>query len=231
MMTLDALALPSLGFLKLDVEGSEINVTAATKANPGVYTTDLNHGLENGQLASISSSLVSAWNVTNGTVTVVDEKRFSLAVNTGAFATYTGGGIVTPNERNITASIIDYPDTYSITYINPPSQSVEITLTWNTDAPNFVSQAAVAQAGAPAIAAYINTIVVGQPINLFEMQDAFKEAIKNILDPTFVSRMVFVVTINSVATSVTAGTGLYEGDPESYFLTDASGADVTINQG
>lgn len=211
--------------------GSSIVIANITQANPGVATTALNHGLTTGNVINIADANPSNYNVTGATVTVIDEKTFSYGVNTTSFPTYVGDGVLTPNGRNVTVSILDYPDTYEIIYVNPPQQTVGIVLTWNTDLPNFVSTAAVAQTGAPAIAAYINSITVGQPINLFQLQDAFTTAIATILDPSLISRMVFTVTINGVTTAVTSGTGLYFGDPELYFETDPAGANVSIVQG
>ena len=73
------------------------------------------------------------------------------------------GGVVLPYLRNITATIIDYPDNYPIIFVNPPQQVVTATVDWNTNLPNFVSPAAVEQLAAPAIVDYINNVVVGQP--------------------------------------------------------------------
>ncbi|MEJ0016829.1 MAG: hypothetical protein WDN25_09705 [Acetobacteraceae bacterium] len=76
---------------------------------------------------------------------------------------------MTPNFRNVVVSINDHPDDYLIPYVNPPQQDVTMTVTWNTTSPNFVSGAAIAQLGAPALAEYVNSIPVGAPINLFEL--------------------------------------------------------------
>jgi hypothetical protein len=210
--------------------GSSITISGITKANPGVVTTSLNHGLTNGQTGvNITGSNPSSYNVASATVTVIDQKTFSYGVNTTGFANYVSGGVVTPNPRNVVASINDYPDTYSVPFVSPPQQTVTVTLIWNTTLPNFVSSAAVAQAGAPAIAAYINAITVGQPINVFQMQEAFEIAVSNIINPTFITRMVFTVSINGVGTSPTSGTGIIAGDPESYFFTSSSA--ITITQG
>lgn len=211
------------------IVGSELTISGITKANPGVATTVLNHGLTTGDVINIIDSNPSAWNVAGATVTVISPKTFSYGVNTSGFATYVSGAQVTPNDRNITVSLNDYPDTYSVTFVNPPQQSVTMTLTWNTSLSNFVSESAVAQAGAPALADYVNSIVVGQPINVFQMEEVFLAAIADIIDPTLVTRMIFSVSINGIGTPVTSGTGVIAGDAESYFLTTSS--DITITQG
>lgn len=218
-----------------DLVGSTISISAVTKANPGVATTTLNHGLVTGQsnvfIASAAGGGFTALNGGPYTVTVLDEKTFSFGVNTSGYSgTYTAGsGIVTPNARNIVVSINDYPNTYSIPFVSPPQQSVTIGLIWNTTSTNTVSPTAVAQLGAQAISDYINSIPVGSPINLFELQSVFQAAIANLIPPPLLSRMVFTVAINGVNITVDSGTGLFDGDPESYLLMSPS--DVTITQG
>jgi hypothetical protein len=208
---------------------SQITVIGVTKASPGVYTTDLDHGLVTGQVATVGSANPAQYNHT-GAVTVIDEKNFSFdGFDTSAFANYIAGGVVTPNPRNIEVSIIDFPDTYTVPFVLPPQQDVAVTATWNTTLPNFVSQAAVAQQAAPAIAAYINSIVVGQPINTSEMTDAFKESVSNIIDPQFITRLIFSVSINGQPVAPVGGTYIIEGDPESFFFTNSSS--VTVLQG
>lgn len=209
------------------LNGSVISVTGVTIANPGVVTTDLNHGLVTGQVVTVAGATPSGYNNV-GAVTVLTEKTFSYK-NTTGFGAYTGGGVVTPNNRNLAPDISDYPDTYAIPFVNPPQQSVTITLTWNTTSGNVVSEAAMAQLGNPALVNYVNNIAVGQPMNLFELQATFQEAVSSIIRPDLLTRMVFSVSINGVGVAPSAGTGIIAGDPESYFLTNASG--VVINQG
>ena len=59
-----------------------------------------------------------------GTATVLGYTPFDSA-SQGA---WTSGGVVTPNFRNVTVSINNYPDTYNITFVNPPPQTVTVTL-------------------------------------------------------------------------------------------------------
>jgi hypothetical protein len=211
--------------------GSTISVTGITKANPGVVTTDLNHGLVTGQ-ANVFLSGVLGMTAANGgpyTVTVIDQKTFSFGVNTTGFGTYTTGGAVTPNSRNVVVDINDYPDVYAIPYINPPQQTVSISLLWNTTSPFAVSSAAVNQLGTPALVDYVNALPTGVPMNLFELQDAFKEAVSTLVPPQLLTRMAFSVSINGIGTAPSAGTGIIAGDPESYFNTLSTL--ISINQG
>lgn len=140
---------------------------------------------------------------------------------------YVDSAILTPNFRNITVTLIDYPDTYPLTFINPPQQSVVVVCTWNTNSPNFVSAAAVAQEAGPAIVDYVNSVFVGQPMNLLQLEDAFQAAVVDLLPTNFISKLEFSVSINGVPTS--AVNKLISGDPESYFFAVIS--DVTVVQG
>ena len=208
--------------------GSTLGVTNFTAANPGVVTVDLNHGYSTGQVVTIAGVTPSGYNGSY-TITVIDEKSFSVGVNTSGFGAYVSGGVVTPNFRNVTVSINDFPDTYDITFVNPPVQTVDVTLTWNTIGTNYVSPTAVAQAGTPAIVTYINSIYVGQPISIFELQDTFQNAVAGIIPISLISKMDFVIAINGIATSPAIGDIMVYGDPESYFATTE--ALVTITQG
>jgi hypothetical protein len=210
--------------------GSTINVTGITKANPGVVTTDLNHGYTNGQVAQINGIVgMTALNGVNVTVTVITPNSFSIGVNTSGYATYVSGGVVTPNFRNVTVSINDFPDTYVIPFVIPPSQAVGITVTWNTTSTNFVSNAAVSQLAQPELISYVNSLVVGQPLNLLEMQQTFQNAIASILPSQLLTSLSFAITVNGISVSPAMGSSIIPGDPESYFLT--SSANVAIVQG
>ena len=163
------------------------------------------------------------------TVTNISLLTFSINTNSTSSGSYISGGVITPNLRNVTVSINNYPDTYSITFVNPPVQTVSMTLTWNTISSNLVSPSSVAALAQPALAAYINAIFVGQPINVFELQNVFQLAVAMIIPATLLSRMVFVVAINGADVPVATGTGLIYGDPESYFMTTS--ALIVVTQG
>jgi len=208
--------------------GSTLEVNGFTNATNGVVTTNLNHGYSTGQVVQIAGVTPSTFNGTY-TITVLTENTFKVNVNTTSFGSYTSGGVVTPNLRNITVSINDYPDTYGITFVNPPVQTVSMTVTWNTISTNLVSPSSVASLAQPALTNYINSIYVGQPINVFELQNVFQASIASIIPPSLLSRMVFVVAINGMDVSPESGTGLIYGDPESYFSTTNSL--ITVTQG
>ena len=208
--------------------GSTNDVLSITRASPAVIKTALEHGLTTGQNATISGSNVTSYNGTF-VATVIDPYTFSIPLDTSAYSPYTGGGVLSPNARNIVASLNDYPDTYSVSYINPAQQNVAVTVTWNTTATNFVSPIAVAEAGQQAIVDYINSISVAQPIILYELQTVFQEAVADILPPYLLTRMVFSVSIDGTGVSPSPGTGIIAGDSQGFFLTDLS--QVVISQG
>jgi hypothetical protein len=209
--------------------GSTLAVTNITNANPGVVTTDINHGYADGQIVELNGVVgMTPVNSVPLTVTVIDEKNFSIGISTIPYPAYVSGGVVTPNLRTVTPNIIDYPDIYTVPYVNPPEQTVEMGVSYNTTAPNFVSQAQVAQLAAPALADYVNLITVGQPINLLVASDVFATAVASVLLPSQISVLNFSVSINGVDTSPTAGTQLVPSDPESYFETTS--AQITVSQ-
>lgn len=210
--------------------GSVMGVTSITQANPGVVTTDINHGFITGAVVQINGALgMTAVNGVPFTITVISPTTFSIGVDTSGYGAYIGSGVVTPNNRNITASIYDYPDTYSITFVNPPQQVVTMTVTWNTNDTNFTATAAVAIVTIPQLVNYINNIEGGQPINIFTMEQMFLSALVGTIDPSLITRLVFAVAINGIGTAPVSGTGIIPGDPESYFEVLASA--IVVNQG
>lgn len=131
--------------------------------------------------------------------------------------------------RNVTTTITDAPNSYNITFVNPPQQTVLISATWNTTLSNFSSSTEVAQLAAPALVDYINGIYVGQPINELEMNAVFQNAVSSVLAPSDLTSLVFSVTINGTVTPPNAGTWIIPGDAESYF--SAAADSVTVTQG
>lgn len=218
--------------------GSVLAVTGISNANPGVVITNLNHGYTSGQAFTITGAVgISGINGTGYYADVLTETTFSIYTNIGlttphdttGSGTWTSGGVVTPNLRNITVSLNNYPDTYTVPFVIPPLQIVTMTVTWNTISTNFVSPVAVAQLAQPALAAYINSIPVGAVINVLEMNAVFQTAVSGVLNPVLLDRLVFTVSINGNVTSPGSGTYAISGDPESYFSCSVSG--ITVTQG
>jgi hypothetical protein len=201
--------------------GSTLGVANFTAAANGVVTTTLNHGFISGQAVVIAGVTPTAYNGSY-TATVVDEKTFSVGVNTSTFGAYGSGGVVTPNFRNQLIAINNYPDTYQIPFVLPPSQTVAMAVIWNTISVNFVSATSVAQLASAALASYVNSLSVGQPLNAGVMATVFQTAVAAILPAQLISVLTFSVSINGIATPPTSGMELIYGDPESFFTTTTS---------
>lgn len=214
--------------------GSAISVTSVSKAARAVYTTDLTHGLVDGEVVTVASANPALYDVTGTAATahVLSATAFSLNVNSSAYtASYVGSGVVSPNSRNIGVSLLDYPDTYVIPFVNPPQQTVSMVATWNTTSINFVSSAAVSQLASPALAAYVNSLATGEPMNLFVLESTFQAAVSSVLPVSLLTTLEFAVSIDGVGVAPIPGTGIISGDPESYFFTEESGSQIVVVQG
>jgi hypothetical protein len=131
--------------------------------------------------------------------------------------------------RNTSASIIEAPDTYTLTWISPPAQVVTLGATWKTQISGFTGGPQVDQLAAAALMAYINAIPVGQPINLLRMTAVFQGAVSSIITADQIDSLAFTVTINGSGATVVGGTSIIVGDAESYFTCAANA--VTVVQG
>jgi hypothetical protein len=141
--------------------------------------------------------------------------------------TIVGSGI--NSNRNITATITSPPNAYNVTFVNPPDQVVIMTVTWNTNLPNFTSGPQVSQLAQTALTSYINGIIVGQPINELEMTAVFQDAVASVLPEGNLTTLTFTVYINGTQTAPDAGTSIIPGDIESYFSAAATA--VSVAQG
>ncbi len=133
----------------------------------------------------------------------------------------------TTTARNITVSLSDAGQIYTVIFVNPPLQTVGITASWNTTQTNFTAGNSVSQVCGPALESYINGIHVGQPINLLDATNVFQAAITPFLPINLLTTLTFAVTINGTAVSPTAGTSIIPSDPESYFYITPGTAVVT----
>ena len=210
--------------------GSVMEVVSITNANPGVVTTNINHGFTTGAIVTINGATgISGINGVPLTITVLSATTFSIGINTTSSGTYTGSGVVTPNNRNVVAAIADSPNTYNVPFVIPPQQVVTMTVTWNTSNSSFAAAAAVSNAVIPNIVGYINSIVVGQPINILALNDTFLNSLTGIINPALITRLVFAVSINGVGASVVSGEQIILSDPESYFYATVAG--IVVSQG
>lgn len=210
------------------LQGSQLAITGMTNANPVVITTNLNHGYQVGQTFAVTGAVPSAFNLTY-TVASVTPTGITTTTNGSGFGAYTGGAKFTPNPRNVSVSLFQNPDTYNITFVNPPQQIVTVAVTWNTTLPSFTAGSSVNQLAAPALQSYINSIFAGQPINELEMNAVFQNAVASVIDGPNITTLSYVVTINGVVATPSAGTSIIASDPESYFFCSNTG--VTVTQG
>lgn len=209
-------------------------------------STGTAHGITPGSTFTIAGAAPTGWNGTftaaagtggttiiwaltpnPGAATVTGSVQSGTAnFSTAALPPYVSGGLCTPNSRNVVVSIKDYPDVYSVPYVQPPQQTVTMTVTWNTTATNFIADTSISQYAAPALVSYVNSLGTGVPMNQFELNAVFQSAVAAILPPQLLTRLVFAVSINGVSTPAQAGTGIIAGDPESYFLAQTAGINI-----
>ena len=215
---------------------SVYNILSIGSSYPAEITLDKNHGYATGQIVTFTgitgTGNLTGLNNTPWSVTVTSPTAFTVAFTPSGGATYGGGGVCTPDLRNVSASINDYPDTYVVNFVNPVALSVAMTVTWNTISTALVSPASVAQLASAALADYVNNVIVGQPLNILDMQNVFLLAVASILPAALVSELTFSVSINGTGASPTGS--LIYGEPQStvqenYFTTN-SGA-ITVTQG
>lgn len=208
--------------------GSTLNVTGISNANPGVVTTDLTHGFTSGQVIQIEGAEgLTALNGVDLTITVLTPHTFSVGVNTTSSGTWTSGGIVTPNLRNQSVVINDFPDTYTIPFITPLQQVVTITFEWGIDSSTALTDAAINTLINDDILAYVNAINAGKPLNIGKLRDIFMQDINTVLDMSLLTTLDIVVTVNGTQTEVDSGTQIISGDKFSYWYIESTGVIVS----
>ncbi|MCM2493319.1 baseplate J/gp47 family protein [Burkholderia glumae] len=185
-----------------------------------------------GKISGVQARLISINQVTGGWQVVCGGgDAFAVAAamlqGVGDIALLKGSQI--NNSRNVNVSLFQNPNTYNLTFVNPPQQVVTMAVTWNTTLPNFTAGSSVNQLAAPALQAYINSIYAGQPINLNEATATFLDAVAPVIDGPNVTTLQFAVTINGTPATPAAGTNIITSDPESYFFASATA--VTVTQG
>ena len=205
------------------LQGSALAITAMTNANPVVITTNLNNNFVAGNTFTVTGASPSGFNTTY-TVASATATTITTTTDGSAFGTYTGGATFSPNPRNVSATVFQNPDSYTITYVNPPQQIVTVAATWNTTLSNFTAGTSVNQLAVVAMQSYINSIPVGNPINLLDLTNVFQEAIASVLSIENLTTLTFAVTINGTSVSPSAGTSIIASDPESYFYCSPTGA-------
>jgi hypothetical protein len=246
--TFQVIAVPSEKTLSYGVPYESNGVSSAAWAG-GTATVDTlsPHGVTVGTTFTLANFAPAGWNgsFVAGAGTAGNVLSFPIASDPGAATTlgqllagvspfdttglpaYVGSAVLTPNPRTISVSLIDYPDTYIVPFVNPPQQSVAFNIQWQTTSTNIVSPPAVAQLAAQPLTDYVNSITAGKPINLYQMEDVFADAVESVLPPALISLISISVSINGVGTAPSPGTHLVYGDPESYFFANVSDFNIT----
>jgi hypothetical protein len=225
-----AYAIWSANFYTPGLMGAVIHVAGISNTNPVVISTADNHNLATGDIEVISGNVGFPFiNDQPYSITVTGLKTFTIPVDGTLYGTWQYGGIVTPNPINELVNISDYPDSFSIPFVIPPQEVVNITATWKTDSPNYVSPAAVAQYATPAIIDYINSIPAGTtPINLNVLNEVFLDSIVSILAGELVVSIQWTISVSGVGAFPEPGTQVIWGDRYSYFYTDTSNVSVIL---
>jgi ubiquitin-activating enzyme E1-like protein len=214
------------------LERTPIQIFNITNTDPILVTTVDNHNLTTGMVekfTGITGGMI-ALNEQQFPVSVLGPNTLSIPVDGTQMPYYAGGGgIITPNPILQEIFLNSYPDSYLIPFLLPAQQLVTIVLVWDTDSPNYVSSSAISQAASPAIINYINSLYVGvAPVNLYEMQALFVDAIADILPAENLTVINFTISWDNITQEAVPGTGVIYGDPNSYFYTTAN--NVFVNQ-
>jgi hypothetical protein len=226
-----AYAIWSAHFYTPGLTGAVIRIAGISNTNPIRITTADNHNLATGDIEVISGNVgVPLINNYPWPITVTGLKTFTIPVDGTQYGTWQYGGVVTPNPINELVSVSDYPDSFTIPFVNPPQEIVNIQVTWVTDSPNYVSSSAIAQAASPAIIDYINSLPAGTtPINLNVLNQVFIDSVVNVLAGELIIDINWVISVSGVGTVPASGTQVIYGDRYSYFYTDTS--NVSVIQG
>ena len=182
-------------------------------------------------VAGVQPRLVSVRSVTGGWEVICgggDAQAIGLAIFESILDLSTIKSSATA-ANNVSVTLADGSDTYTFDFVNPPQQAVTVAITWNTGITGFTKSAQVNSLGAVGVQNYINSITVGQPINLNAMSASFEQAVSGAIALSDITSLSFAVTINGSTAAPTAGTQAIPSDPESYFYANAT--DITSTQG
>lgn len=182
----------------------------------------------------VNARLVSVLQVTGGWEVLCsggDPYAMAMAIYQGA-ADITRIIGSTTSSLNVSVSLTDGTDVYAVTFVQPPAQTVTMSVTWNTTLANFTAASSVNQLGATALVNYINSIPVTQPLNELEMSAVFQNAVSSVLSSTDLTTLEFTIYLNGSTspTSPTAGTSIIPSPVLEGYWTAAANA-VTVTQG
>jgi hypothetical protein len=188
-----------------------------------------------GQVLGAQGNLISVQQASGGLRVVVGGSADQYEIANAIFMSVAAPALLQESAvntgRDVTVSLVDYPDTYQILYVASPLQTVTMSIVWNTTLSSFTGGAAFSALVQPPLVAYINGLGIGQVINVLEMNELFQNAVEDLLDASLLTRLVFTVSINSTVTPPASGTYAVSGDPESYFFTALNGSGISVTQG
>ncbi|PIJ74649.1 hypothetical protein BL250_16675 [Erwinia sp. OLTSP20] len=130
-----------------------------------------------------------------------------------------------------TIEIDVYPDVYRIPFVVPSSQNAMIFITWNTASTSYIDPDGMAKAVQQNIVDYVNSVAVGQPINIFEIQEIFLNSVKDLVPLSLVSMIQVQVGINGKIKPPVDNSSLVYGDTYAYFSTSTSQVQVKQYEG
>ena len=127
-----------------------------------------------------------------------------------------------------TIPVTVYPDVYQVPFVVPSSQNVVVLITWNSASTTYIDPAGVAKAVQQNIADYVNAIAVGQPINIFQIQDIFLKSVEGLVAASLLSMIQVQIGINGAIKPPAPESSLVYGDTYAYFSTSA--AQIQVKQ-
>ncbi|MDI2113090.1 baseplate J/gp47 family protein [Commensalibacter nepenthis] len=208
-------SIPTTGILKPSV----IDVSRFDKGNPTVMYTNLIHGLKDGDLVTFSGLGFNDLQNKRFKAKILTANSFSIPVDTTNFSDYTGGLILNQNIRNRSIILRDGVDSYTIPFVVPLQQQVEVQLIWNTDVESSLYVGAISNTTIPLIVQYINGISIGDSINLYEVEKIFLEGVNQVVNQNLVTNIEILIFIDGVQQEPLPKENIIRGDPQSYFYT------------
>lgn len=185
-----------------------------------------------GALLGASANLISVQQASPGLRVVVGGNADVYSIANAIFMATANPAVLQGSAisvgRDVSVSITDYPDTYTIKFVQAPIQTVIVAITWDTTLANFTGGSAFPGLVQQPLANYINSLAVGQPINELQMDQIFQQSVQSSLDSSLLSVLNYTVSINGTPTDPDSGTSIIVGDPESSFSIAPS--DIAVTQ-
>lgn len=182
-----------------------------------------------------AQDVVGLTGINNTPLTITTIYPYSFVVSQTFTGSYVSGGYISTSStaielpRNVLVTVYDPPDSYDIPYVIPVQQETQVEVTWNTSSSTVIDNAAVASLATPDIQTYINNLGPGQPINFYEMQYLFQEAVVSLIPTPLITHIEFAITVNGQILTPAVNTGIVVGDPDGYYY--ATVADITFVRG